>query len=193
MLDRFQQFSFSVSEIHRYLLQIERDEMEKLGYNAYFAPYLVIMSRHPDGVTAVELGRSCDKDKAAVSRALNELEKQGLTVPNDICAAGYDGIHFSQLLRCNGFKMGEVETAVVLAYIGTRLGDMIAENGFQGSLQQMDGGVVRFDPFSACLIDLRSQSVAFSDSPLMQNDMVQILPVRRFLDILDFRFDIVIR
>jgi LacI family transcriptional regulator len=29
----------------------------------------------------------------------NELEKQGLTVPNDICAAGYDGIHFSQLLR----------------------------------------------------------------------------------------------
>ena len=34
MLDRFQQFSFSVSEIHRYLLQIERDEMQKLGYNA---------------------------------------------------------------------------------------------------------------------------------------------------------------
>jgi LacI family transcriptional regulator len=29
----------------------------------------------------------------------NELEKQGLTVPNDICTAGYDGIHFSQLLR----------------------------------------------------------------------------------------------
>ena len=29
----------------------------------------------------------------------NELEKQGLTVPEGISAAGYDGIHFSQLLR----------------------------------------------------------------------------------------------
>jgi LacI family transcriptional regulator len=29
----------------------------------------------------------------------NELEKQGLTIPKDICTAGYDGIHFSQLLR----------------------------------------------------------------------------------------------
>lgn len=29
----------------------------------------------------------------------NEIERQGLTIPEDICAAGYDGIHFSQLLR----------------------------------------------------------------------------------------------
>ena len=29
----------------------------------------------------------------------NEIEKQGLTTPKDICTAGYDGIHFSQLLR----------------------------------------------------------------------------------------------
>lgn len=30
---------------------------------------------------------------------MNELEKQGLSVPEDICTAGYDGIKFSQLLR----------------------------------------------------------------------------------------------
>ncbi|MBQ2866303.1 MAG: MarR family transcriptional regulator [Clostridia bacterium] len=78
MLDRFQQFSFSVSEIHRYLLQIEREEMEKLGYKAYFAQYLVTMSRHPEGVTAVELGKACDKDKAAVSRAVSEMIEKGL-------------------------------------------------------------------------------------------------------------------
>ena len=89
MLDRFQQFSFSVSEIHRYLLQIERDEMEKLGYNAYFAPYLVIMSRHPDGVTAVELGRSCDKDKAAVSRAVSEMIEKGLVTRELVRGSGY--------------------------------------------------------------------------------------------------------
>ena len=89
MLNRFQQLSFSVSEIHRYLLQIERDEMEKLGYNAYFAPYLVIMSRHPDGVTAVELGRSCDKDKAAVSRAVSEMIERGLVSRELVRGNGY--------------------------------------------------------------------------------------------------------
>ena len=30
---------------------------------------------------------------------MNEIEKQGLSIPTDICTAGYDGIHFSQLLR----------------------------------------------------------------------------------------------
>ena len=30
---------------------------------------------------------------------LNEIEKQGLSIPQDICTAGYDGINFSQLLR----------------------------------------------------------------------------------------------
>ncbi len=30
---------------------------------------------------------------------MNEIEKQGLSIPGDICAAGYDGIHISQLLR----------------------------------------------------------------------------------------------
>ena len=30
---------------------------------------------------------------------MNEIEKMGLSIPGDICTAGYDGINFSQLLR----------------------------------------------------------------------------------------------
>ena len=89
MLDRFQQFSFSVSEIHRYLLQIERDEMEKLGYKAHFAQYLVIMSRHPEGVTASQLCTAGDKDKAAVSRAVAEMIEKGLVSRQLVRGSGY--------------------------------------------------------------------------------------------------------
>ena len=38
-------------------------------------------------------------DDIAYLGGMNELEKQGLSVPGDICVAGYDGIKFSQILR----------------------------------------------------------------------------------------------
>ena len=89
MLDRFQQFSFAISEIHRYVLKIEREEMEKLGYKAYFAQYLVIMHRHPEGVTAAQLCTRSDKDKAAVSRAVAEMIDRGLVSRQLVRGKGY--------------------------------------------------------------------------------------------------------
>ena len=38
-------------------------------------------------------------DDIAYLGGMNELEKQGLSVPGDICVAGYDGIKLSQILR----------------------------------------------------------------------------------------------
>ena len=38
-------------------------------------------------------------DGIAYLGGMNELEKQGLSVPGDICVAGYDGIKFSQIIR----------------------------------------------------------------------------------------------
>ena len=38
-------------------------------------------------------------DDIAYLGGMNELEKQGLSVPGDICVAGYDGIKFSQIIR----------------------------------------------------------------------------------------------
>ena len=79
-----------MSEIHRYLLQIERDEMEKLGYKAHLAQYLVIMSRHPEGVTATQLCTAGDKDKAAVSRAVAEMIEKGLVTRQLVRGSGAD-------------------------------------------------------------------------------------------------------
>lgn len=78
MLRRFEQFSSAISVIYHCIQKIERDEMIKYGLKGPYAQYLVAMSRCPQGITAVRLGQECDKDKAAVSRAITEMEQRGL-------------------------------------------------------------------------------------------------------------------
>ncbi len=80
MSTRYEYFSTSISAIYHYIQKIERSEMEKYGLKGSFAPYLLVMTRFPDGITAAELCDVCDKDKGAVSRALNELEQKGLVL-----------------------------------------------------------------------------------------------------------------
>ena len=78
MLDRFEQFSASISAIYRDIQKIEKAEMDRLGYKGAFAQYLVFLRRHPDGMTAAEICELCDRDKAAVSRVITEMEEKGL-------------------------------------------------------------------------------------------------------------------
>lgn len=78
MLERFEQFTTTISAIYRDVQKIERDEMEKQGLRGAFAQYLLAISRHPEGITAAALCEVCDKDKAAVSRIIAEMESKGL-------------------------------------------------------------------------------------------------------------------
>lgn len=80
MLSRFEQFSSVISEIYRSIQKIERAEMVKFGYKGAFAQYLTAMRRYPDGLTSSQLCEICDKDKAAVSRIVAEMEEKGLVV-----------------------------------------------------------------------------------------------------------------
>lgn len=78
MLNRFERFTSAISAIYRDIQKIERDEMEKHGLRGAFAQYLVAISHYPEGITAAALCEVCDKDKAAVSRIIAELEAKGL-------------------------------------------------------------------------------------------------------------------
>lgn len=78
MVDRFAQFVAGISCINRCIQKIERDVMVHYGLKGPHAQYLIAMSRYPDGVTATQLSSLCEKDKAAVSRAVSELEQCGL-------------------------------------------------------------------------------------------------------------------
>lgn len=78
MLSRYEQFSALISSLCRSIQKIEREEMEKYGFKGAYAQYLAAMRRHPEGVTSAQLSEICDRDKAAVSRAVTEMEEKGL-------------------------------------------------------------------------------------------------------------------
>lgn len=78
MVDRFERFSFAISEISRHWHKLASDEMEKHGLKGTYSVYLTALYRHPDGITATMLGEICSKDKSDVSRAISAMEKKGL-------------------------------------------------------------------------------------------------------------------
>lgn len=77
-MNRFEQFSVVISGIHRYVQKLHRNEMVKRGYKGAFVQYLVTLNRTEGGLTSKELCEICDKDKAAVSRIIAEMEEKGL-------------------------------------------------------------------------------------------------------------------
>lgn len=83
MVSRFEHFSSSISCIYRYIQKIERVEMEKYGLKGPYAQCLLTMRRYPEGITAARLCEVCDKDKAAVSRMVAELEEKSLISRSD--------------------------------------------------------------------------------------------------------------
>ena len=78
MLTRYETFSSAISAIYHYIQKIERDEMIKYGSKGIFAQYLAALKSHPEGLTSAQLSDLCDKDKAAVSRALADMSACGL-------------------------------------------------------------------------------------------------------------------
>lgn len=75
----YEQFSTLISGIYRAVQRIEREAMVKYGCKGSFAQYLAALRRHADeGMTSTQLCEACDKDKAAVSRAVAEMEERGL-------------------------------------------------------------------------------------------------------------------
>lgn len=78
MFSSFEQFLFSISCINRHVQRLERAEMVRHGYRGSFAQYLLALYHYDEGLTAAKLASLCDKDKAAISRAVTEMEEKGL-------------------------------------------------------------------------------------------------------------------
>ena len=80
MENRYELISSSVSSMYHDIQKIERVEMAQYGLKGPHAQCLLAMRRYPDGITASELCTLCDKDKAAISRTVAELERDGMVV-----------------------------------------------------------------------------------------------------------------
>jgi len=78
MVDRFEKFSYFISEISHYWHKIANDVMNDYGLKGPHSVYFTTMYRYPDGITAAKLSDECSRDKADVSRAVSLMEKKGL-------------------------------------------------------------------------------------------------------------------
>ena len=78
MLTKYELFSSSVTSLSRDIQHIERMEMARFGLKGPHAQCLLALSRYPEGIPAARLCELCDKDKAAISRTVSELEDAGM-------------------------------------------------------------------------------------------------------------------
>ena len=78
MIERFERFSYAISEISRHWHRIAAQEMGKHGLKAPHSVYLLALARWEAGMTAAQLAQDCGKDKADVSRMVTILEEKGL-------------------------------------------------------------------------------------------------------------------
>lgn len=93
MISKYELFSASVSCLYHDIQRIERVEMAKFGLKGPHAQVLLAMSRYPEGITAARLCEICEKDKAAISRSVSELEQAGLLQRTE-----HNGIRYRALL-----------------------------------------------------------------------------------------------
>ena len=82
METRYEMFSSAISSMYHDIQKIERTEMSGYGLKGPHAQCLLAMGRHPEGITAAQLCEICEKDKAAISRILAELEQAGMVLRN---------------------------------------------------------------------------------------------------------------
>lgn len=78
MLDRFQRFSATVSGITRNVHRIMNSVMEQYGLKGPYSIYITMLMQSPEGLTAAKISETAEKDKAAVSRAVSDLENAGI-------------------------------------------------------------------------------------------------------------------
>lgn len=84
MVDRFEKFSFAISEMSHYWHKIATDEMKKYGLKGPYVVYFTTLYRFPKGITAAKLSELCSRDKSDVSRAISILEKKRLITKENV-------------------------------------------------------------------------------------------------------------
>ena len=93
MIRKYELFSSSVSSLYHDIQKIERVEMANFGLKGPHAQVLLVMSRYPEGITSTKLCEVCEKDKAAISRSVAELEQAEL-----VTRAEHNGSRYRALL-----------------------------------------------------------------------------------------------
>ena len=116
MESRYELISASISSMYHDIQKIERVEMAKYGLKGPHAQCLLAMKKHPQGITAARLCEICEKDKAAVSRILAELENAGM-----ILRENRNGSRYRSSLTLTEQGMAAAEAVVEKARLAVEL------------------------------------------------------------------------
>ena len=115
MEERFETFTVLIARISRSIKRIKTEEMADFELKGPHVSCLYYLSQQ-DSMTASELCERCDEDKAAISRSLDDLEKNGYIT----CQSG-SGKRYKSPLRLTekgaavGRAVGEKITRIVEA------------------------------------------------------------------------------
>lgn len=77
MNQRFDAFVSGITACYKYIQRIKAMEMTEFGLKGTHVMCLYYLRQNPAGLTAAQLCGLCAEDKAAISRTVSELRKQG--------------------------------------------------------------------------------------------------------------------
>ena len=77
MIQRFQSFVGGISSCYKYIQHIKSMEMAEFGLKGAHVMCLFFLNQNPQGLTAANLCQLCAEDKAAISRTIASLQKDG--------------------------------------------------------------------------------------------------------------------
>lgn len=92
MLDRFERFSYAISEISRCWRKLASEELAKYGLKSAHAMYLTTIYKYSEGITVPKLCEVSGKDKSDASRMIAILEEKGLAEKKVVDGSLYRGL-----------------------------------------------------------------------------------------------------
>lgn len=141
MVNRFEKFSITISEISRYWHKIASAEMEKYGLKGHYSVYFTTLYQYESGLTSVKLCELCGRDKADVSRTLSILEKKGFIIKN-----GIKNLYRAKILLTEKGKILaeqiNLKAKSAVEYVGKDLSETSREN-FYNCLEKINTNLQR--------------------------------------------------
>lgn len=77
MIQRFEAFVTGITTCYKYIQRIKSMEMTEFGLKGTHVMCVFFLYHNPEGLTAAQLCQLCGEDKAAISRTLATLLKEG--------------------------------------------------------------------------------------------------------------------
>ena len=82
--ERFESFVSAVTRAYKCIQKVKNFETGRLGLKGHHVMCIYFLGKNPAGLTAAELCKLCNEDKAAVSRTVLDLTQKGLVAPLDL-------------------------------------------------------------------------------------------------------------